>query len=231
MSRSSGPYGRRKGDPLQRHLAVADHQQHVLQRPHVLQRIARQQDQVGLVAGRDAAGAFAQPQQFGRADRRRLQRFEGAEAETHEVPDLQRNAVDRLVVVVVVGAGGELHAEAVRVADGLLQPRHHVRAAQAQHVVVLLLVHLDHGDQGRHEPGAFLLHQAQGVLGQVGAVFDAAGAGLDRGAGALVAVRVHHNRESVLRGLVDDDFQLCAACRPARAGRCPGGRRARCRGS
>ena len=179
-----------------------------MQRLDIGQRVSRHENQIGFEARRDAAGLFLQLQQFGRTDRGRLQCLEGTQAELNQAFHLDRNPVDRLVVVVVVSAGREFHALRMRLANGILELRHHVLAPQSQHVVVLLLVHLVHRDVSRDEPGTAFLHQRQRLPGQVSTMLDAARASQNGGTCAFIAMRMHHHRQPTPRRLVDDHAQL-----------------------
>ncbi len=43
-----------------------------------------------------------------------------------QVHDFERHAIDRLLVIVIVGAGSDFHAQPVRVPDRLFELGHHV---------------------------------------------------------------------------------------------------------
>ena len=94
---------------------------------------------------------------------------------------------------------------------GAPQPHQHVFAPNPQRGMVVVAARLDEvnkGGVGGNQIDAALLHQAQSVVGQVGAVLDAAHPGENRGAPTFIAVGVCHHRHTALGRLVDDGAQL-----------------------
>ena len=95
-----------------------------------------------------------------------------------------------------------------RLADRLLGPREHLGRLGLQLGGGVRGVHAVGQVGRRHEEGAPLDHQVQGLVGHERAVLDAVDAGLDGGADAVVAVGVGRDPQPGAVRLVDDRRQL-----------------------
>ena len=108
-----------------------------------------------------------------------------------------------------VGAEGDFHPGLVGLARGLLDQRADARGLGAHdlgEVAVDLRLVGDEapGVDGRHVPGAVLLHQVHHPVAHVGAVLDAGHAAFDRAGHAFLAVRVGGHAVAVILGGIDD---------------------------